>query len=226
MKNDGFERFTLSQAAKELGISIPSARRLIFKGKLQGFKVKKGDKERWELLRSEVFRLKHSEVNIAEAFTQEPDENWSELKATHTPKASEGFEAFEQSVPLAAHLVAIELARDQIAHLQRLFEESQRMMLHAERTKTAIEAQSQHQIAQYQRVLAESSESLAEERAMRLAAEAKALELAAIESKKEALEESAPATPVDLVATVAASPTKRRGWGSRLKVWLLGEKAV
>lgn len=43
------ERFTLAQAAKILGIWVPTARRLIFSEKLRGFKkVIKGEKERWQ----------------------------------------------------------------------------------------------------------------------------------------------------------------------------------
>ena len=122
------------------------------------------------------------------------------------------------TVPLAAHLAALDLAKTQLEYLQRQAEDSQRMALQAERAKYSLEAQ----LSQYQRVLAESAESLAEERAMRLVAEAKASQLPANEPKIDTLEEKS----ADLMATIAASPTKRRGWGSRLKVWLLGEKAV
>ena len=232
-QNEGFERFSLSEAAQELGVSIPSARRLVFKGKLQGFKVKKGDKERWEVLKAEVFRLKASEANAGEAFFQEEreviaPEPSAKRSLNDSGNASKGSEAF---IPLAAHLAALDLAKTQLEYLQRQAEDAkaqldlsrrqaedaQRVALQAERAKYSLEAQ----LSQYQRVLAESAESLAEERAMRLAAEAKALEVAAKESKAETLEE----TPSDL-APIVDTPTKRRGWGSRLKVWLLGEKAV
>lgn len=54
----------------------------------------------------------------------------------------------------------------QIAYLQRQAEEAQSQALAAERAKMASEIQ----IGQYQRVLAEQAESLAEERAWRQAA--------------------------------------------------------
>lgn len=214
--NDGFERFSLSQAAKELGVSVPSARRLIFSGKLQGFKVKKGEKERWEVRRSEVFRLKHSGDEVVEAITEEPDENWVAPATKRSRKHSEAFEASE-AVPLTAHLAALDLARAQIERLAHQVEESQRMMLNAERARMAIEAQTQHQVAQYQRILSEQAESLAEERALRMS----------LELQKQAEEATRPPSDsLDQAPPVVDTPTKRRGWGSRLKGWLLGEKAV
>lgn len=47
-------RLTLSQAADILGVSVPGVRRLVFSGKLKGTKVKRGEKERWEIERSEL----------------------------------------------------------------------------------------------------------------------------------------------------------------------------
>lgn len=124
---------------------------------------------------------------------------------------------FESSmIPLAAHLAALDLAKTQLEYLQRQAEESQRIAMQAERAKYSLEAQ----LSQYQRVLAESAESLAEERAMRLAAEAKALKV--LESPRSDL--PSPAIP-ESAPIVVDTPTKRRGWGSRLKGWLLGDKA-
>lgn len=121
------------------------------------------------------------------------------------------------SVPLSAHLAALDLAKTQLEFLQRQAEESQRVAMQAERAKYSLEAQ----LAQYQRVLAESAESLAEERAMRLVAEAKAAEVPVGPSNDLVV----PALPVDQAPLVLLdTPTRRRGWGSRLKGWLLGEK--
>lgn len=121
------------------------------------------------------------------------------------------------SVPLSAHLAALDLAKTQLEFLQRQSEESQRVAMQAERAKYSLEAQ----LAQYQRVLAESAESLAEERAMRLVAEAKAAEVPVSPSNDLVV----PALPVDQAPPVLLdTPTRRRGWGSRLKGWLLGEK--
>lgn len=121
------------------------------------------------------------------------------------------------SVPLSAHLAALDLAKTQLEFLQRQAEESQRVAMQAERAKYSLEAQ----LAQYQRVLAESAESLAEERAMRLVAEAKAAEVPVSPSNDLVV----PALPVDQAPPVLLdTPTRRRGWGSRLKGWLLGEK--
>ena len=120
-------------------------------------------------------------------------------------------------IPLAAHLAALDLARTQLEYLQRQAEESQRVAMQAERAKYSLEAQ----LAQYQRVLSESAESLAEERAMRLAAEAKAAEV------PERPSGDPPGTQAtsELGPVIMDRPTKRRGWGSRIKVWLLGERA-
>lgn len=121
------------------------------------------------------------------------------------------------SVPLSAHLAALDLAKTQLEFLQRQAEESQKVAMQAERAKYSLEAQ----LAQYQRVLAESAESLAEERAMRLVAEAKAADVPVSPSN----DLGVPVLPVDLSSPVLLdTPTRRRGWGSRLKGWLLGEK--
>lgn len=116
-------------------------------------------------------------------------------------------------IPLAAHLAALDLAKTQLEYLQGQAAEAQRVAMQAERAKYSLEAQ----LAQYQRVLAESAESLAEERAMRLAAEAKAFEVPG--SPQDDLSVPQAAAPI-----IVDTPTKRRGWGSRLKVWLLGER--
>lgn len=105
------------------------------------------------------------------------------------------------SVPLSAHLAALDLARNQLESLQRIIDEAHRQIeqshlqaLGAERAKLSLEIQ----LEQYQRVLTEQCESLAEERALRLVAEAKSLDL---EPK-------------------LGSSTKSKGWSDRLRLWL------
>ena len=89
---------------------------------------------------------------------------------------------------------------------QRQLEESHRVALSAERAKLSLEVQ----LGQYQRVLAEQAESLAEERARRLAAESKIQE--------------PPVAPVPEVELKVATPVRAQGWGQRLRGWLLGTK--
>ena len=98
---------------------------------------------------------------------------------------------------------ALEFAERRIAEERIRADECQRLALTAERAKMSLEVQ----LGQYQRVLSEQAESLAEERALRMAAEAK----------------SGPATLPEMASKVD-TPMRHRGWGQRLKGWLLGSQ--
>jgi hypothetical protein len=75
-----------------------------------------------------------------------------------------------------------------------------------------------HELRSYQRALTEQSESLAEERAKRMA-----LELAAAETEPLLPAAPKPIESMDRLPTLATSK-RERGWGRRFKCWLLGEK--
>ena len=224
------ELLTYTEAAELTGLTNKTLQRHVKKGALEAIETPVGKRIPRSALEP-YMGLRRDSRGQAEG---EPDEDTETLQGQvfedveDVPETTRDSEAQTiprspsegSTVPLAAHLAALELARTQLEYLQRQAEDSQRIALQAERAKYSLEAQ----LSQYQRVLAESAESLAEERAMRLVAEAHASQLAANESKTEALEESTPAAS-GLVATIAASPSKRRGWGNRLRVWLLGEKA-
>jgi len=192
--DEGFtdlERFSLSQAARELGISVPSARRLVFKGKLRGFKVKKGDKDRWEVLKSEVFSLKHSELEQTTSSPEaNPDLNEDSSDVKHSVKASHLNDS--GSVPLQAHLAALEM----VNRLHEQLESERRERELAERSKLALEWQMQ----QYRQALSEQAESLVESQAMRKVAEAQ-LE---VSQSNHALKVGKP---------------ERKSWGQRVKGW-------
>lgn len=94
------------------------------------------------------------------------------------------------TVPLQAHLSALELAKSQLERTQSWLDEergrvefAQQMVLQAERSKIALEVQ----LSQYQRVLSEQAESLAEERALRLTWQARSEESATANEAEEEL---------------------------------------
>lgn len=200
--NDGAsERFTLAQAAKALGVSVPTARRLIFSKKLHGFKVMKGDKERWEVLKSEVFSLKHSGFDSQAENASKPGDKAFCHKEKHSQNASPVNAS--ESVPVQAHLAALEL----VSRLHGQLEEERRQREQAERSKMAMEWQMQ----QYRSALAEQAESLAEAQAMRRVAEARLN-----------AEDEAPALPPPVVPLehLKLGKSDRRSWGQRLRAWI------
>lgn len=136
-------------------------------------------------------QVRDENVNRAHPDTQRPG-------VEGPPRDSEAYN--DLLVPLTAHLAALDLAKTQLEHFQRQAEESQRQVLAAERAKISLEVQ----LGQYQRVLAEQAESLAEERARRLALEAKVAE---------------PVASLQELKMDRVTP-QQRGWGQRVKSWL------
>ena len=221
------ELLTYTEAAELTGLTNKTIQRHVKKGALEVVETPLGKRIPRSALEPYLGLRRDSEGQGQE----DPDEDTETLQGhvfeevedvSGTAKDSPGqavhYGPYEGvSVPLSAHLAALDLAKTQLEFLQRQSEESQRVAMQAERAKYSLEAQ----LAQYQRVLAESAESLAEERAMRLVAEAKAAEVPVSPSNDLVV----PALPVDQAAPVLLdTPTRRRGWGSRLKGWLLGEK--
>ena len=105
-------------------------------------------------------------------------------------------------VPIEAMRAALEFAERRIIEERERAEQAQRLALTAERSKMSLEIQ----LNQYQRVLSEQAESLAEERALRLEAQAQLT------------------TPLPEVLPRPDMLLPRKGWGHRLKGWLLGSK--
>lgn len=112
------------------------------------------------------------------------------------------------SVPLAAHLSAIDLAKTQLDYLQRIAEAAQQEALKESRARMALELQ----LGQYQRALSESADSLAEARARYQHLEAAAV--VPVES---------PAAPVQNLESLKTGSPPKRGFRHRLGRWLLGE---
>ena len=192
------ERFTLAQAAKVLEVSVPTARRLVFSEKLRGFKVMKGDKERWEVLKSEVFNLKHLGF-----VGNTPDSSESVSKPFSTSeKASQNASSMNasESVPVQAHLAALEM----VNRLHGQLDEERRHREQAERSKMAMEWQMQ----QYRTALSEQAESLAEAQALKKVAEARLEASAAIEAES--------IVPLD---HLKLGLSKHKTWGQRVRGW-------
>lgn len=221
------ELLTYTEAAELTGLTSKTIQRHVKKGALEVVETPLGKR----ILRSALEPYLGLRRDSEGQGQEDPDEDTETLQGqvfeevedvAGTAKDSLGQAVQDSptegaSVPLSAHLAALELAKMQLEFLQRQAEESQRVAMQAERAKYSLEAQ----LAQYQRVLAESAESLAEERAMRLVAEAKAAEVPLSPSNDLIV----PALHVDQASSLlVGTPAKRRGWGSRLKGWLLGEK--
>lgn len=149
------ELISLEEAALLEGVSVRTIRRRIDNGDLKSFKTGRGLK---------VVR-------------KAPDTRYEALPSI-TPLET-GQVSQERSVPLEAHLAALELAGKQIDRLSDQCQEERLRANQAERFKMALEGQ----LAQYQRALSESAESLAQERALRATAEARANEPKGIWSK-------------------------------------------
>lgn len=220
------ELLTYTEAAELTGLTNKTLQRHVKRGILKAIETPVGKRIPREALEPYMGLRRDSQGQDEEETSEDTEEPVEDtFEAIEEQERTAGGDQvnpapaspYESSmIPLAAHLAALDLAKTQLEYLQRQAEESQRVAMQAERAKYSLEAQ----LSQYQRVLAESAESLAEERAMRLAAEAKAADVP----------HSPPSVPsatqavADLAPMVVDTPTKRRGWGSRLKVWLLGER--
>lgn len=213
------ERFTLTQVAKLLSVSVPTVRRLVFSGKLRAAKILVGDKMRWEVPRDEAFRLQREltigDARVTHEALYERAEVTEEKRSSSTsteenmPSRSVPIEALTAALEFAERRIAEERhraleAQDQAEQLRQHLNSERSKTLQAERATIALETQ----LAQYHRALTDSAESLAEERAHRKTAESR-LEAMVIEP-----------SPVPLESLKTSTPTSKRSWGQRVRGWL------
>ena len=206
------ELLTYSEAAALTGLTNKTLQRHVKKGILEAVETPVGKRIPKEALIPYLGLQRDNEGQDQGT----PDEDTQDQERTpETPQEDLGgteedrWSSQSPSVPLAAHLSALELARAQLEYLQRQAQEAQHQALVAERAKMSLEVQ----LGQYQRVLAEQAESLAEERARRQHLEA-------------SVAKETPALPevhnVNDLKTDIQTP--KRGFGYRLGRWLFGEK--
>jgi len=195
----------LKRVAEVLGVSTPTARRLATTGKLAAVKIMVNDRLCWKVKPDSLKRY------VAEARNEACDE-LSELKPRlkrDSKQSSPEIVHASNSVPLEAHQAALEtakLALERLQHLENQVEEHRTRADQVERQKFALEME----LRQYQAALTEQSESLAEARAEKQAAESRLDQLTAI----------APA-PLEKLKLESHRPT----FGQRVKGWL-GFKAA
>lgn len=187
---------SLKRVAEAIGVSTPTARRLVTTGKLPGVKLMVNDRLCWKVKPESLQNYLNADSEITREARKKP------LRSGNVPKpASPDFFQGTNSVPLDTHKSALETARLALERLQRIEElaEEQRTRAElAERQKLALEME----LRQYQAALSEQSESLAEARAEKQAAE---LQLA---------QQLAP--PAELLKLESHRPT----FGQRVKGWL------
>ncbi len=205
---------SLNQVAEALGVSNPTARRFCMSGKLAAVKVLVNEQLCWKVKPQSLKAYQDGLI------TNEPSEESSKngKMKVRLKGASSDEKAFTMpssgDFPMEAHLAALDTARRALERLERiesqLEEQRERTEIHrsraeqVERQKLALEME----LRQYQAALSEQSESLAEARAEKQAAE---LQLA---------QQLAP-PPVELLKIETHRPT----FGQRVKGWF-GFKAA
>jgi len=197
------ELVTYQEAAELIGINVKTIHRHIAKGKLQPVETPFGRRlNRTDLdpyLQTRRDPNAHAET-LSDSVSDGPGQ-----PETESPEVAPGHNLSDY-VPVEAMKAALEFAERRIAEERERADQAHRNVLTAERAKMSLEVQ----LNQYQRVLSEQAESLAEERALRLAAE---IQLA-----------SPPSLDLPNVAPRLDNQTSQRGWGQRLKGWLWGSK--
>lgn len=188
------ELLSLKRAAEALGVSAPTARRLVSLGKLPAAKVMVGDRLCWKVKPESLKSYLEAELEARKALPgPEPRQKPAERMA------SSAASQFANSVPLETHQSALDTARLALERLQYLESQVEQQRSRAdlvERQKYALEME----LRQYQAALAEQSESLAEARAKKQAAEIRLEQLAT------------PELPLKL-------ETHRPTFGQRVKGW-------
>lgn len=204
---------SLNQVAEALGVSNPTARRLCMSGKLVAVKVLINEQLCWKVKPESLKAYQDALV------TDEASEEASRTNRTKgKQKGSSGEEkAFTMpslsDFPIEAHISALDTARRALARLERIENQLEEQREKAERHRARAEQAERQKLAlelelrQYQAALSEHSESLAEIRAEKQAAE---LRLA---------QQLAP--PTDQLKM----ETHRPSFGQRVKGWL-GFKAA
>jgi excisionase family DNA binding protein len=190
---------TLPEAAEALGVSLATARRLVRSGKLKAIKVQHEDRSRWEVTQDAI-----TEFNLNPGSERASNERASRVQKERTSTEPEFTPELDSNTPVGliqAHLAALAL----VERLQQKIEDDQRRFETLARNQGAM----QQELAQYQRALTETAESLAEERAHRLTLEAQKMqEETAIE-----LPQVQPRQDIE---------TPKKGWGARIKRWIWG----
>jgi len=186
------ELLTFTEAAAFAGVSSKTIHKHVKQGKLAYVDTPLGKRIQKELLLPYRDLLGTNEKVLESADTLEVEEKrtfgstWERVGQVQREDSAPENTVREQegapvlTVPLQAHLSALELAKSQLERTQAWLGEerdrvqlAQQLVLHAERSKIALEVQ----LNQYQRVLSENAESLAEERALRLSWQARSEEL-------------------------------------------------
>lgn len=198
---------TVPEAAKRIGVNVKTLRKHVKMGRILavdtplGLRIAEEALLAYGPLRTTLDQPTEDQEEPEQTIVDQPGQTTSDHVA---PMETTG-------VPLAAHLAALDFAERRIAEeRQRLeearlkLEQAQHRADQAERSRLAME----WQLQKYQLVLAESAESLAEEKAMRQQAEAKLQ--AELEREVVALDNLKVATP---------TPAARKGWGQRLRGW-------
>ncbi len=192
---------SLKRVAEAIGVSTPTARRLVTSGKLPGVKLMVNDRLCWKVKPESLRNYLNAESEPQGEAKKKP------MRSRNVAKpASMDFSQGTNSVPLDTHKSALETARLALERLERiesLAEEQRTRADLAERQKLALEME----LRQYQAALSEQSESLAEARAEKQAVE---LQLA---------QQLAP--PPELLKVETHRPT----FGQRVKGWF-GFKAA
>ena len=200
------ELLSLRQVAEALDVSNPTARRLVMSGKLPALKVLMNEQLCWKVRPSSLIAYQealasegHAEDSSGSPHLKGTKKGPSSLSEPPSRSPSEG-------IPLEAHLAALETVKQALERLgqvenrleeqRRAAQEAQSTMDLAERQKFALEME----LRQYQAALAEQSESLAEIRAEKQAAEMRLREIT-----------------IELPLKIE---THRPSFGQRFKSWL------
>jgi hypothetical protein len=232
------EFLTLKEAAAETGLSRMTILRACHRGELVNANPAldlpgqaKAVILRTEDLRSWVNTRTRDGVNIGQARTGR-----LEQLQGHPEQPTGGVEQPQNvSVPVEVHLLTLESLSEAMTLLGEAHRKAERdaQSLTLEREeKERANRRADHlanELQSYQRVLGEQAESLAEERARRMA-----LELAAVtvDQAEHIIEHVAPpAEPItsenatiNQLPSPATSTKREGGWGRRLKRWFLGER--
>lgn len=187
---------TVLETAKILGVSGQTVRRLIQRKSLSARQSVGPHGLRWEIARAEVLRFLQAqnleqqpqqpqqkpqqeppqaqqpqqilvEVIKGASAKEWPSESSVEVnrqEPQQPPQAQQEAQQPQQAVPLAAHLAALQL----VERLHQQLDQERQRADQAERQRLQMEWQMQ----QYQVALSDQAESLAEERALRMTAEA------------------------------------------------------
>lgn len=191
---------TIPEAAKRAGVNVKTLRKHVKMGRIPAIETPLG------LRISEEALVSYGPLQtIADQTAIDHDRPGETTEDQPRVTTVDPGQDQTMGVPLAAHLAALEFAERRLAEERarseeaaRRLDEVERRADQAERSRLALE----WQLQKYQAVLAESAESLAEERALRMTLEAKTK------------------TAEPKVELRMATSVREKGWGQRLKTWL------